>query len=178
MEIMSDSPVEDVHAWQRPEHLATLMGISERSLRQWAKNGKAEKSRLPGGAVYYRIPEGMEAAGTPEAAVPEVGEVLALVERVTETYEERLEVLRDRITSEAVAAAEARVLADVAVRDLERVQHAHLSARDELEELRAKLARAHAHAQTLEAANSLPWWAWTRKKQLRLAMVAGLLESP
>jgi DNA-binding transcriptional MerR regulator len=176
MEIMHDNPTDDPTEWQRPGDLSELLGISERSLRQWAKDGKAEKSRLPGGSVYYRIPEGMEAAGTPEAAVPEVGKVLALVETMTANYEERLEQLRDRITSEAVAAAEARVLADVAVRDLEAARGVNVVAQEELAQLRANLARERARADMMERAATLPWWAWGKRRQLQTALVAGLLE--
>jgi len=176
VEFVSDTPVEDAHTWQRSEHLAQLLGVSERTLRQWAKHGKAEKTRVPGGSVYYRIPETLAAVGTPEATLPEVGTVMALVEAMTAGYEERLEAMRERITTEAVAAMEARCLADVAIRDLERAQAAQLVAQEQLVELRAQLARERSHAQTLEAANSLPWWAWTRKRKLHFALVAGLLE--
>jgi hypothetical protein len=176
VEFVSDTPVEDAHTWQRPEHLAVLIGISDRTLRQWAKDGKAEKTRVPGGSVYYRMPETLAAVGTPEAGVPEVGNVLALVETMTAGSEERLETMRERITTEAVAAMEARCLADVAIRDLERAQATQLVAQEELVELRAQLARERAHAQALEAVESLPWWAWTKRRQLQTALVAGLLE--
>lgn len=177
MEFVSDTPVEDAHTWQRSEHLAQLLGVSERTLRQWAKSGKAEKTRVPGGSVYYRIPEPLAAVGTPEATLPEAGTVMALVETMTAGYEERLEAMRERITTEAVAAMEARCLADVAIRDMERAQAAELNAQEELAELRAQISRERAHARALETVESLPWWAWTKRRQLQTALITtGLLE--
>lgn len=177
MDIFSDTAVGDPTQWQRPAHLAELLGISERSLRQWAKTGRAERTRVPGGTVYYRVPEPLGGQRAPEATVPEAGEVLALVETMTANYEERLEQLRDRITTEAVAAAEARVLADVAVRDLEAARGVNVVAQEELAELRATLARERVRADMMERAASLPWWAWGKRRQLQTALVAGLLES-
>jgi len=75
-----------------------------------------------------------------------------------------------------VAAAEARVLADVAVRDLEAARGVNVGAQEELAQLRANLARERARADMMERAATLPWWAWGKRRQLQTALVAGLLE--
>lgn len=49
------APVEDATLWQRPEHLAAFVGVSVRTLRKWATNGRAERRRDREGQVFYRL---------------------------------------------------------------------------------------------------------------------------
>ena len=170
-ELLHDAPTTDPHAWQRPELLAELLGVNERTIRKLASRGEVERLRV-NGRVYYRQtrpqPDAEHRDEGPERAEhgPELHELRLALVALQRDYAATVERLRDelleaRVATERTDAArrEAELLADVAVRDAER----HLA---ELLEARQRADTAGHRARLLEAAAALPWYAWRRRRAL------------
>lgn len=163
--IFHDGDPGDAFAWQSIGTLAATLGIAERTVRARVAAGSAERCTGPGGRSFYRLaPEG-GSHGTPEGRQPAEGDeevrrqVLALVGDLTERYSATVAELHRERQAAAVEAAEARLLAEVAVRDVER-------ARLEAEALAGELARERARRELVERLASLPWYAVSRRRRL------------
>lgn len=176
-------------AWQRPGIMSQRLSVTVRTVRAMVSRGQLERleaggrvyvRRAPGGAAKDdRIREdGSTGSGWKDPLQTGVDPQLpALVERlqttlieVTREHAATVERLHDQARAEAAEASrirsdavEARLLADVAVRDLETV--------------RLQLATERHRRRAAELYAITPWWKRRRRHELRaeLTAVAGLL---
>ncbi len=192
MEVLHDTAQGDPALWQPAAALAALCGVNERTVRKWAKTGRAERV-MNHGRAYYRLPEQPErprSAGPDPTARADKGRTpstsdlqLALVEvqREFTATAERLHTALGAAQVDAERAdagrREAELIAEVAVRDAERHQAHAAEVAAHLEVTRAELATERQRRRAAELYALTPWWKRRRRHELRaeLTAVAGLL---
>ena len=178
MEVLHESSA-DASAWMRPEAMADLLGVSGRTVRTMVQRGQLVRMRAPDGKVYVRQesptgsdrpPEGWKGDPKESEGSPDVILRTQLVE-LTHAHRAETRRLRDALQEALLAAerrrsevVEARLLADVATRDVGR-------AREAAEAAQAALATERLRRQTAEryaaALATVPWYAFRQRARLR-----------
>jgi len=195
-----------VFAWQPVGLLAEALEVSDRTIRTWASkstlmpmpggdgSGCVKRIRVSGKAFYRVERVDSEDHGDPTATeasgeLPKGGVTPEMVE-LTLAWRQEAASLRDRILDASLEAErakaetlEARLLAEVATRDVERFQAELAKAeamlaeqRAEAREERQRTEAAQQRASLLERAAATPWYAFRRRRELREAADRPLLE--